>query len=72
MMRRFLFSLALAFALVASGSVADRGAISQVAPGPCSPGGICDRLYQRCKAQGGSESQCAAQRLSCWEFWRCA
>lgn len=41
-------------------------------PGPCSPGGVCDRIYQQCKRQGGSESSCAAQRLSCWEYWRCA
>jgi hypothetical protein len=24
------------------------------------------------RRKGGSESQCAAQRLSCWEYWRCA
>ena len=69
-MRRFLFSLLLAFTLIASAPI-NRPARSQT-PGPCSAGGVCDRLYQRCKAQGGSEASCAAQRLSCWEFWGCA
>lgn len=40
--------------------------------GPCSPGGTCDQLYQRCLANGTAESTCRARRLSCWEYWRCA
>jgi hypothetical protein len=71
-MRRFLVSLLLASALVESASVTGQTTRSQTPPGPCSPGGVCDHLTQRRKAQGGGESQCAAQRLACWEYWRCA
>lgn len=41
-------------------------------PGPCSPGGVCDRQYQSCRASGTPESTCRARRLACWEYWGCA
>ena len=71
MMRRFLFSLLLTFTLIASAASVGQPARSQTQPGPCSPGGVCDLQYQRCKPKGGSKSQCEAQRLACWEYWGC-
>lgn len=41
-------------------------------PGPCSPGGTCDRQYRSCLSSGTPASTCRARRLSCWEFWGCA
>jgi hypothetical protein len=69
-MRRFLYSLLLTFTLIVSTASVGQPARSQTAPGPCSPGGVCDLLYQGCK-KGGSKSTCEAQRISCLEYWGC-
>lgn len=68
---KLLAVLVVTFALL-SHAPATNNAVAAAPPGPCSPGGTCDRLYQSCRANGTAESTCRARRLSCWEYWGCA
>jgi len=69
---KLLAVLVVTFALLSHTPATNNVAVAAAPPGPCSPGGTCDRLYQSCRANGTAESTCRAQRLSCWEYWGCA